>query len=95
MAETVRFELTVPLAGYDALARRWIRPLSHISNRGHVYENGGGHRIRTYGTLRYGGFQNRCNRPLCQSSAFVGDILSVFEKKDKKDHCRFLIKDSI
>lgn len=33
MAETVRFELTVPLAGYDALARRWIRPLSHISNK--------------------------------------------------------------
>ena len=32
MAETVRFELTVPLAGYDALARRWIRPLSHVSN---------------------------------------------------------------
>ena len=31
VAETVRFELTVPLAGYDALARRWIRPLSHIS----------------------------------------------------------------
>ncbi len=31
MAETVRFELTVPLAGYDALARRWIRPLSHVS----------------------------------------------------------------
>lgn len=33
MAETVRFELTVPLAGYDALARRWIRPLSHVSNK--------------------------------------------------------------
>lgn len=33
MAETVRFELTVPLAGYDALARRWIRPLSHVSKK--------------------------------------------------------------
>lgn len=39
MAETVRFELTVPLAGYDALARRWIRPLSHVSTKPRTSSN--------------------------------------------------------
>lgn len=31
MAEMVRFELTVPANRYDALARRSLRPLGHIS----------------------------------------------------------------
>ena len=31
MAETVRFELTVRFDPYDALARRWFKPLTHVS----------------------------------------------------------------
>lgn len=31
-------------------------------------EKSGGREIRTPGTLRYAGFQNRCNRPLCHPS---------------------------
>ncbi len=85
MAETVRFELTVPLARYDALARRWIRPLSHVSIEAlgirTKIRNGGGHRIRTCGTFRFNGFQNRRNRPLCQSSAYRRCHTKGFGKK--------------
>ena len=36
-----------------------------------LYENGGGCTIRTHGRLEAtGGFQDRCNRPLCQSSGW-------------------------
>lgn len=44
MAETPRFELGVRRKPYDALARRWIKPLSHVS-----VKNGGGIGIRTPG----------------------------------------------
>ena len=37
-----------------------------------LYENGGGCTIRTHGRLEAtGGFQDRCNRPLCQSSGWL------------------------
>ena len=36
------------------------------------YENGGGCTIRTHGRLEAtDGFQNRCNKPLCQSSGWL------------------------
>ena len=31
LAETERFELSVPFKGYDALAKRWFQPLTHVS----------------------------------------------------------------
>ena len=36
-------------------------------------------RIRTYGTLRYAGFQDQCIRPLCQSSNIAGYRLTCGE----------------
>lgn len=37
-----------------------------------LYENGGGCTIRTHGRPEAaGGFQNRCNKPLCQSSGWL------------------------
>lgn len=34
MAETERFELSVPFKRYDALAKRWFQPLTHVSGPG-------------------------------------------------------------
>ena len=61
MAERMGFEPMVPLR-HNCLAGSPIQPLSHLSTRG--YNNGGGSRIRTHGTLRYNGFQDRRFRPL-------------------------------
>ena len=43
LAETERFELSVPFNGYDALAKRWFQPLTHVSTRvwqGAAYNEG-------------------------------------------------------
>ncbi len=43
VAETERFELSVPFNGYDALAKRWFQPLTHVSTRvwqGPAYSEG-------------------------------------------------------
>jgi hypothetical protein len=34
VAETERFELSVPFKRYDALAKRWFQPLTHVSRPG-------------------------------------------------------------
>jgi hypothetical protein len=79
MAETVRFELTVPLAGYDALARRWIRPLSHISNEvietiKKMAEDTGFEPAEPFGStvFKTAAIDHSANPPLT-----VGEILSV------------------
>ena len=61
MAERMGFEPMVPLR-HNCLAGSPIQPLSHLSTR--VPNNGGGSRIRTHGTLRHNGFQDRRFRPL-------------------------------
>ena len=49
-----------PLTVTGRCMRRWF------------HENGGGCTIRTHGQLEAtGGFQDRCNKPLCQSSSLV------------------------
>lgn len=62
MAETARFELAVPHKRYDALARRWFQPLTHVSK---VAENEG---FEPPVRRTYNGFQNRRLRPLGQFS---------------------------
>ena len=45
MAETERFELSVPSYQYDGLANRWFQPLTHVSGslrRGRAIAMGGG-----------------------------------------------------
>ena len=48
-----------------------------------LFPTGGGGRIRTHGTLRYNGFQDRRHRPLGHSSR-ITDKLKVRSKKYKK-----------
>lgn len=74
----MRFELTVPLAGYDALARRWIRPLSHISKRPRIREkmaeDTGFEPAEPFGStvFKTAAIDHSANPPLT-----VGEILSV------------------
>ena len=54
---------TMPACLFTVTGRRMRRWLC---------ENGGGCTIRTHGRLEAtGGFQDRCNRPLCQSSGWL------------------------
>ena len=55
------FEPMVPLR-HNCLAGSPIQPLSHLSKRD--LNNDGGSRIRTHGTSRHNGFQDRRFRPL-------------------------------
>ncbi len=55
------------LWGYNSLAGSPIRPLSHPSNK---FLGAGG--IRTHGTLRYNGFQDRLLKPLGHRSRRCG-----------------------
>ena len=75
------FEPMVPLR-HNCLAGSPIQPLSHLSTRDS--NNGGGSRIRTHGTLRYNGFQDRRFRPLSHPTKIASLFYqrsSVFVKK--------------